>query len=195
MPRLAFKGLVVIATVSAGPGVGAKSSDGFTPYTANTPPKWAQGDFDGDGRVDTALIQERDGRAFISIQLSGSSSPIDLEGAVAGVVQGDVDRDGDLDLVAATPSGDLLIWINDGRGRFTRRLATSTLGVSSEPVVVQTTWHETPAISVGAPTPLSAWLGETAPVVAGIRASTAQRANGVHSSVPPPLRGPPVRSL
>jgi hypothetical protein len=38
---------------------------------------------------------------------------------VAGVVAGDVDHDGDVDLVAATPSGDLKVYLNDGRGRFT----------------------------------------------------------------------------
>src|SRR5262245_47088413 len=145
--RLALNALAVLATVSTGLAVRATLSDGFTPYSANTPPQRAQGDFDGDGRVDTALIQDRAGTTLISIQLSGSSLPVDLEGGVTSVVEGDVDRDGDLDLVAATPSGDLLIWINDGRGRFTRQPASNTRGVSSEPVVVQTTWREAPAIS------------------------------------------------
>jgi hypothetical protein len=192
---LALNGLVAIATGAFGLGVRAKSSDAFIPYIAITPPQRAQGDFDGDGRIDTALVQERAGTARISIQLSGSSSPVVLEGAATGVVEGDVDGDGDLDLVAATPSGDLLIWINDGRGRFTRQVASRTGGVSNGPEVARTTWYETPAIgAVASPSPSPA-SGETAPVVSRILASTAGRRSGVHSSVPPPLRAPPVRSL
>src|SRR5207245_2837223 len=99
-------------------------------------PQRAQGDFDGDGRVDTALIQDRADARRISIRLSGSSSPVDLDATVTGVVQGDVDHDGDLALIAATPSGDLLIWINDGHGRFTRQPESDTRGLSSEPAIV-----------------------------------------------------------
>jgi hypothetical protein len=192
---LALNALVAIAAAFPALVVRANAANTFSPYSSNTPPQRAQGDFDGDGRVDTALIQERAGIALISIQLSGSSSTVDLEGAVTSVVESDVDHDGDLDLVAATSSGDLLIWINDGRGRFTRQLVSSTRGVSGGPVVVPATGREIPAINAGAPPFPTVESRITTPAVGHMLASVAQRHNRVHSSDPPPLRGPPARSL
>jgi hypothetical protein len=122
----------------------------------HTPSQRADGDFDGDGRIDTALIENRAGAARISIQLTSSSSAFHLDAAVTAVVQSDVDHDGDLDLVASTSSGELLVWINDGHGHFTRQPAARTSALSGDPVLVGTTADQPFAIDVrAAPLPLS----------------------------------------
>jgi hypothetical protein len=47
---------------------------------------------------------------------------------LVALVASDIDDDGDLDLVANDGSLDLLVWINDGTGHLTRRLARRTSG-------------------------------------------------------------------
>jgi hypothetical protein len=50
-----------------------------------------------------------------------------------GVVAGDVDHDGDLDVVASLGSLDLAIWRNDGAGHFTRLPSGRHSTVQSQP--------------------------------------------------------------
>ena len=156
------------------------------------PPQRASGDFDGDGRVDSALIQEDAGDRRIAVRLSGSPAVIRLEASVAGVIESDVDRDGDLDLVAATSSGEVMIWLNDGHGRFTRQAPSKPRGVSGAPVVVQHAWPD--AVAVGARPPV---LPVSRPVdrilaVAPARAATIQVRHVARSLIPPALRAPPA---
>ena len=47
---------------------------------------------------------------------------------VVAMVASDIDADGDLDLVANDGSLDLIVWINDGTGHLTRRLARQARG-------------------------------------------------------------------
>ncbi len=111
---------------------GGHASPKLTPFVAGPMPQRATGDFDGDGRTDVALIQHgRDG-SFIRFTFSGSVAGADLEVPVTGIVEGDIDHDGDLDLIAATPAGEVLIWINDGRGHFTRHEASPHPTVSNQ---------------------------------------------------------------
>jgi len=49
---------------------------------------------------------------------------------VLRAVLGDVDRDGDLDIVATTVDQPVAIWLNDGRGHFARQPAPLTPGFS-----------------------------------------------------------------
>jgi hypothetical protein len=116
-----------------------------------TPPQRALGDFDGDGRVDLASIQKTDGRHLISVQLSGSQSLIQLDTAVSALVEGDIDHDGDLDLVATNADGEVLIWLNDGHGRFTRRAASPTYRLAGEATVIPTAWPEADVIAISPP--------------------------------------------
>jgi hypothetical protein len=49
------------------------------------------------------------------------------------VVAGDVDQDGDLDVVASVGSLDLMVWQNDGAGHFTRLPSSHHLAFQTQP--------------------------------------------------------------
>jgi hypothetical protein len=187
-------GIVLLATWAAEASRYADRSP-FTPYVTQAPPQRADGDFDGDGRIDTAFIQDRAGRSHISIRLTSSSSSVDLDPTVIGVVEGDVDHDGDLDLVAATQSGELLVLINDGHGHFTRQAAARKSALSGEAELIRTAADESFAVDVRvgslppsreATTPLSR---------APARPRQSPRATDAPSTTLPLLRAPPEQSL
>jgi FG-GAP-like repeat len=169
-----------------------KAPQAFTPFLRQAPPQRALGDFDGDGRVDTALIQGGASEGRISVQLSGSTSVVRLDARVSGVIEGDVDHDGDLDLVAFTPDGEVLIWLNDGRGRFTRQAASQSRNVLSDPIIVQTAWPESVAVGIGAPMLPSPTLGDTALMVARVGAPTLDVPRDLRCQILPALRAPPA---
>jgi hypothetical protein len=118
----------------------------LSPYVSQAPPRLALGDFDGDGHIDTAVILDDVSGTRISIQFAGSSSTVALAAPVSAVVEGDVDDDGDLDLIAATPSGELVIWINDGHGQFTQEPVLPAGGLSGAPAVSEIV---TAAVAIG----------------------------------------------
>ena len=51
------------------------------------------------------------------------------------VVAGDVDRDGDIDVVASLDSLDLIVWKNDGAGHFTRLPSSPHTALQRQPPV------------------------------------------------------------
>jgi FG-GAP-like repeat len=167
----------------------------FTPDVWNSPPQHASGDFDGDGRPDVARIQDRNGRPHIAVLLSGSSTDVRLDAAVAALIDGDVDHDGDLDLVAATAAGDVLIWLNDGHGRFTRQEQSPWRGFSSEPAVAHADWNATTAVGVAAPLVAPPNSPETPVVVAQIRPPNAPLDFNLSFLNPRTLRAPPSPSV
>jgi hypothetical protein len=131
--------------------VGGASRE-FTPYTPRALPQRAQGDFDGDGRADVALIQDGAHSSQVSVRLSGSSSVVYLNVNAGSLIAEDIDGDGDLDLVAGTPSGQVVAWINDGHGRFTLKKARPSSRIASETVFAKTLQGD--AVAVGVATPL-----------------------------------------
>jgi hypothetical protein len=144
----------------------------FTPFTSHSLPQRAQGDFDGDGRQDLALVQDGADGLHVSVRLSGSSGALSLEASVVGLIAADIDHDGDLDLVAVAPTGQVIAWLNDGRGRFTAQEASHSNGLSPETVVAGAPQDE--PVALGVPVPLvEPRTGNGTPVaVALIRPST-----------------------
>src|SRR5262249_51349100 len=116
---------------------------------------------------------------------------IHLDEPVTSVVQDDIDRDGDLDLIATTPNGDVLVWLNDGHGRFTRKPRSSDRAVSTDPVVVQAAWPESLAVTLQTPVIPAPASGDGAVVVTQVRPPTSFVPREVRSSVLPALRAPP----
>jgi hypothetical protein len=108
-----------------------RNTTAFTPYTTPPLPRHASGDFDGDGRPDVARIEDA-GTRQISVSLSGTASVLNLAAEVAVLIDKDIDEDGDLDLVATTSDNEVLIWLNDGHGRFTREEPSRHRGWSGE---------------------------------------------------------------
>jgi hypothetical protein len=174
----------------------AVSSGGARPqqpaFVFQAPPQSARGDFDGDGRLDTALVQDGSGTRRVSIQLSSSSTSIQLEAAVLGVVQSDIDDDGDLDLVATTIDGDLIVWLNDGHGHFDRKPRTNGRGLSGEPGITQGTASEKGAIAFQTLALADPSRRQTGTVVTLARPPTTNSRMDARCSTLPLLRAPPA---
>jgi FG-GAP-like repeat len=160
-------------------------------------PQRAPGDFDGDGRQDLAVIQDGAGGSHISVRLSGSSSTVSLESSAVTIVVTDIDRDGDLDLVAVGPSGQVIAWLNDGRGRFTKQEASRSSRLSPETIVVDPLIDEPLALGAMAPSVVVPRTPNGTPVAATlVRPSTAPLAFDLAFLSLPGLRAPPLaRSL
>src|ERR1700733_9269304 len=126
-PRLALGVLILGSTLWAA----AAKAPGFTPFVPQILPQGAPGDFDGDGHPDVAIIQDGASGRHVSVRLSGSPGVVTLDGEVVGVIAADIDDDGDVDLITAAPSGQVVNWLNDGRGRFTRQQSLPSRSLSS----------------------------------------------------------------
>jgi hypothetical protein len=191
--RLARLGVGVVALVGAlSVRAITTTSAGFTPFVSQSLPQVARGDFDGDGRSDVAVIRDAV-HSKISITLSGSLDALQLEGTAAGlasVIEGDVDHDGDLDLVAASSSGDVLIWLNDGRGHFTRQKAPAR-GWSDGPVLIETSRAEFVAVGTTAPSIDPKNVAGAPVAITEVRRSAAPVAFTLRFLTVPALRAPP----
>jgi hypothetical protein len=185
---VAFTALTLLVVIT---GTGDAERHGFTRFVPRALPQRALGDFDGDGRSDLALIQDgSDGRS-ISVTLSGSTQATRFEANVTGLVESDIDKDGDLDLVAATPTGGLIVWINDGHGHFTRQDASPALPVVADTSIARAMRDAWVAV-VDAPVGCAPNTGAVVAIsVASVRR---YRRSGVPASAVgllPPLRAPP----
>jgi hypothetical protein len=191
--RCAVLGLLLPGLLLAGLSF-TKRSGGFTPYVSEPLPQRALGDFDGDGRSDTAFIREGAFGRYVSIQLSGSAE-VSFEATVVSLTEGDIDHDGDLDLVAAMPSGDVLIWLNDGHGRFTPKEASAGHGLTSEPVIVNRAFHNPMAVGVRTPVVVPSNRVHRGSVVLHARPPTSPLGFDFGLLILPAFRAPPVHSV
>lgn len=197
MPRPSRKYLLAVLVISAAAHAVVRSvvdASPFSPYTSPSLSRHASGDFDGDGRPDVARIQDESSRQ-ISVWLSGNASPVQLDAAVTMLVDGDVDDDGDLDLVATTANNDVLIWLNDGHGRFTREEPTHQRGLSSETAITNADAVGQPAIGLTAPVVDAAHRDVTYLVAERIRPPTTAIEFELPSLHSPRLRAPPAASI
>jgi hypothetical protein len=187
--RLAL-GLVILACTRW--PAASSSPDRFTPFAPHALPQRAQGDFDGDGRQDLALVQDGADGLHVSVGLSGSSDGLLLEGTVVGLIAADIDHDGDLDLIAVSPTGQVLAWLNDGLGRFTVQEASHSNGLSRETVIVDALQDEPAALGVSAPLVEGQTRNGTAVGTARIRPPTAPLAFDLSFLSFLGLRAPPL---
>ena len=170
----------------------ATTAPGFAPFVPQTLPQGAPGDFDGDGRPDVALIQNGADGPHVSVRLSGSPGVVTLDAEVVGVIAVDLDHDGDVDLVTAAPSGQVVNWINDGRGRFTRQQALPSDRLSSTSIVVTSVQDEPLALGPAAPSGDPGARNETAVLATRIRPPTDPPAFDLSFLSLQSLRAPPI---
>jgi hypothetical protein len=181
--------VILAATCWASVG---RATHAFTPYTPPALPQRAQGDFDGDGRPDVALIQDGPNGSQVSIRLSGSSSNVYLTANVGSLIAEDIDGDGDLDLVAGAPSGQVMTWLNDGHGRFTLQKPRRSYGVSPETIFADALQGEPVALGVNAPLAMPRIRSRMAVVVTLSRPPTGPLASGLGVLSLSSPRAPPV---
>jgi len=165
---------------------------GFTPFVPQALPQGAPGDFDGDGRPDVALIQDGVDGHHVSVRLSGSPGAVMLDAEVVGVIAADIDHDGDVDLVTTAPSGQVLNWLNDGRGRFTRQQALPSDSLSSVMIVGNSLRDEPVALGATAPLGDPGTRNQTAVLVTRIRPPTDPLAFDLNFLLLQSLRAPPL---
>ena len=144
-----------------------------TTHVAVQLPHRAIGDFDGDGRSESAEIQDSADGLRISIALSGPSGTANLKAAATELVGADVDHDGDIDLVALTSAGEVVILLNDGHGRFTRQEASRSNHLSQVPVADAAAQGESVMVAVNVPVAIPHLRREAAVAVTRVRPPTA----------------------
>jgi hypothetical protein len=81
----------------------------------------ALADLDGDGDLDALLVSRDNGRFW----LNDGSARFTAGGQLTfepqhGLALGDLNGDGHIDVFAGSIYQDILVWFNDGSGRFTR---------------------------------------------------------------------------
>jgi hypothetical protein len=190
--HLAFGVLLLVGTPWAAV---PRATGAFSPFVLHALPQRVAADFDEDGRPDVAFIHDdRDGFR-VSVSLSGSPDTVTLEVNAVSVAAGDIDHDGDTDLVMVTSSNQVVIWLNDGRGHFREQEspsqallpATGTVDASrDEPMALGPR-----ASQVVGPSRRT----ETAVVVTQIRLPTVPLAVALNFLSLPSLRAPPLVAL
>jgi hypothetical protein len=156
-------------------------------------PQQAVGDFDGDGQPDVARIQHGVRGSVIAVHLSDSQVTTHLDATVTALVERDIDHDGDLDLVAATPTGAVLVWINDGRGQFSQQTPLRPSRLGGDAGLIQ--GGQTPSVAVTIQTlalPPARARRRRPIVVTYIRPPTVDSASSRPFGLLPPFRGPPT---
>jgi hypothetical protein len=113
--------LVVFATLADG----SLAAPTETPTGGPWPYRLAVGDVDGDGQVDV-VAHGKAGLVFLGTGTPALLAPIAIpsasglgQGLASPLALGDLDGDGDLDLVDSQSGWDLILFLNDGAGGFT----------------------------------------------------------------------------
>jgi hypothetical protein len=190
--RRACLSLAVCVLAVARWGADRPAHGAFAPYVARALPQRAAADFDADGRTDVALIQDgRDGSRVV-LTLSGSRDAIALDMDAVSVATSDVDHDGDADLVVATSSNHVVIWLNDGRGHFTEERPAPSQDVSTETTVANAPGDGLAALAPAAAHVAAPGRRRAPPVVSTrIRHARMSAAVGPTFLSRPSPRGPP----
>jgi hypothetical protein len=122
---------------------GGRSFQPHTDYAVNDQPDAiALADFNGDGRLDVVVGDANPGDICVLLNTGGGAfgtpahylSASSFGAAMTGVATGDVDNDGDIDIVAANSGqGALDVFFNDGHGGFATEVNVSVPTTAGEP--------------------------------------------------------------
>jgi hypothetical protein len=104
-------------------GGGFTASDVALGHTSGYRAPIEVGDLDGDGAQDAVVSHLGGFTVLLADGAGGLAAGVDYAGPWTSVqVAGDVDDDGDLDLVSLAADFDAVVWSNDGTGTFTETL-------------------------------------------------------------------------
>jgi hypothetical protein len=115
-----------------------------------------------------------------------------LDASVAGLIAADIDHDGDVDLIAVAPTGQVIAWLNDGRGRFTLQQASRSNVLSPGTLIIDALQEEPMALNGAAPSVEPRSENGTVVQVALIRPSTIPLVFDLGFLSLPRLRAPPL---
>ena len=161
----------------------------LVPWSA---PQNAAADFDADGLPDVASIQGFSSGARVSVALSGSPEVLTFDADGVSIVAGDVDHDGDVDLVLATPANGVVIWLNNGHGGFTQEQPVASPDVSPLATVTGAANDQPIALGPTVPQVVGSSRGyETAVVKTRVRPPTVRVLVALSDFTSLTLRGPP----
>jgi hypothetical protein len=116
-----LKPLFFIALVIAGPWLFATRAHADAPFLSLRP---VFSDFDGDHGVDQARLYSHGSHKQIHVHLKSSAKTLSFDSGMSdpgSLLSGDIDRDGDADLIWMSQSGSpvVIFWMGDGHGNFT----------------------------------------------------------------------------
>ncbi|TGE28783.1 FG-GAP-like repeat-containing protein [Hymenobacter metallicola] len=124
-------------------GAGIFSSSGQRVYVGTTPTGLAVGDVDADGDLD--LLTANSGSNNVSVRLNAgngyfvgpaTNATLSVGNSPRHVALGDVDADGDLDLLTTNFAGNTVsVHVNDGSANFTVPAVSASISVGTSPVM------------------------------------------------------------
>lgn len=112
--------LLLVSCLHSVPAFGTSSSAASHSSLALFQHAAGLSDFDGDNKLDQATLLSNGSAKSIHIAFGKSSwSSLSFDSKVADLISGDIDEDGDVDLVwISQTAGRLVAWLGDGRGNF-----------------------------------------------------------------------------
>lgn len=106
---------VLIAAVMSAASLAVWSLPASRDAVGARPAPAIKADFNRDGAPDQLSVSSA-GR--LTLTVTGQPIVLALHRSIAGVAVGDIDRDGDRDIVGLSATGNVNVWRNDGRGKF-----------------------------------------------------------------------------
>lgn len=123
----------LVAFLHAAPAFGETKNPEPGPRVLFSPSPFVISDFDNDNKLDKATLSSNGSVKTVRISFGRSASTVFTFDSFVGehgtLLSGDIDHDGDIDLVWIAESvGKFITWLGDGRGNFSQDDSSFNLG-------------------------------------------------------------------